>query len=98
MNIYVSSLSFSVTDAELKQLFNTYGEVTSAKVIIDKLTNRSKGFGFVEIADDSAGERAIKELNGSQFAGRTINVTVARPREERSGGDKRSFGGGNKRW
>jgi len=102
MNIYVSSLSFSVTDAELKQLFNDYGEVTSAKVIIDKLTNRSKGFGFVEIADDSAGEKAIKELNGSQFAGRTINVTVARPREERSsggGGDRRSFGGGgNKRW
>lgn len=96
MNIYVSSLSFTVTDAELKQLFNTYGEVSSAKVIMDKLTNRSKGFGFVEMSDDAAGEKAIKELNGSHFAGRSINVTVARPREESN--DRRSFGGGNKRW
>ncbi|HWB23917.1 MAG TPA: RNA-binding protein [Chitinophagaceae bacterium] len=92
MNIYVSSLSFSVTDEDLKQLFLSFGAVSSAKVIMDKYTNRSKGFGFVEMPDDAAGEKAISQLNGSQFQGRTVNVTVARPREERSG-DRRSFSG-----
>jgi len=100
MNIFVSSLSFSVTDEDLKQLFSSYGDVSSAKVIIDKATNRSKGFGFVEMAGQTEGDKAIKELNGSQFQGRTINVNVARPREERTGGndrgDKRSFT--NNRW
>jgi RNA recognition motif-containing protein len=94
MNIYISSLSFSITDEELKEIFSAYGEVTSAKVVIDKFTNRSKGFGFVEMSDDAAAEKAIQELNGSQVANRTINVSVARPKEERS--DKRSSY--NKRW
>ncbi|HWB23916.1 MAG TPA: RNA-binding protein [Chitinophagaceae bacterium] len=92
MNIFVSSLSFSVTDEDLKQLFTSYGNVSSAKVIMDRETNRSKGFGFVDMADDAEGEKAIKELNGSNFMGRTINVNIARPREERP---KKSF---NNRW
>jgi len=96
MNIYVSNLSFSINDEDLAKLFNGYGEVTSAKVIMDKFTNRSKGFGFVEMPDDAAGEKAIKELNGSQVDNRSISVTVARPREERSGGNKRSFS--NNKW
>ena len=96
MNIYVSNLSFSINDEDLAKLFNGYGEVTSAKVIMDKFTNRSKGFGFVEMPDDAAGEKAIKELNGSQVDSRSISVTVARPREERSGGNKRSFS--NNKW
>lgn len=65
MNIYVSNLGFNVQDAELKQLFNAYGEVSSAKVIMDKFTNQSRGFGFVEMPDDAAAQKAITELNGS---------------------------------
>lgn len=82
MNIYVSNLSFSVTDDGLKQLFSTYGEVSSAKVIVDKFTNRSKGFGFVEMPDDAAGEKAIQELNGTEVEGRSLNVNPARPKKE----------------
>lgn len=84
MNIFVSSLSFSTTDQELKQLFDSYGSVSSAKIIMDKDNNRSKGFGFVEMPDDTEGEKAIKELDGSRFDGRSIAVSVARPRTERT--------------
>ena len=83
MNIYVSNLGFSVQDADLKQLFAQYGEVSSSKVIMDKLTNQSRGFGFVEMPDDTAAQTAINELNGSSVDGRSIKVTEARPREER---------------
>lgn len=105
MNIYVSNLGFSVQDEDLKEYFEEYGEVTSAKVITDKFTNRSRGFGFVEMSDEAAGQKAIKELDGAVVEGRTISVTVARPREERpNNNNKRSFsgsnsnGGGNNRW
>ncbi len=99
MNIYVSNLGFSVQDEDLKEYFEEYGEVTSAKVITDKFTNRSRGFGFVEMSDDSAAEKAIKELNGAVVEGRSISVTVARPREERSNNNnKRSFSNNNSRW
>lgn len=83
MNIYVSNLGFNVQDADLKQLFAQYGEVSSSKVIMDKLTNQSRGFGFVEMPDDAAAQTAIHELNGSSVDGRSIKVTEARPREER---------------
>jgi RNA recognition motif-containing protein len=96
MNIFVSSLSFSVTDGDLKQLFAAHGKVSSAKVIIDRETNRSKGFGFVEMPDDNEGQKAIKALNGSQFQGRSIVVNVARPKEDRGGGDRRSYS--NNKW
>ena len=97
MNIYVSNLSFNVQDEDLREYFEDYGEVTSAKVITDKFTNRSRGFGFVEMTDDAAAEKAIKELNGAMVDGRSISVTVAKPREERTNNNnKRSFS--NSRW
>lgn len=107
MNIYVSNLSFNVQDEDLKEFFAEYGEVTSAKIITDKFTNKSRGFGFVEMSDDEAAQKAIKELDGAHVEGRAINVTVAKPREERTGGggggnrgggERRSFSGSNNRW
>ena len=83
MNIYVSNLGFNVQDAELKQLFSSYGEVSSAKVIMDKFSNQSRGFGFVEMPDDAAAQKAIDELNGTSTGGRPIKVTEARPREDK---------------
>lgn len=96
MNIYVSNLSYNVTDEDLNDFFADYGEVTSAKVITDKFTNKSRGFGFVEMPDNEAAQKAISELDGGIVEGRAIKVTEARPREERSnsggnGGGKRSF-------
>jgi RNA recognition motif-containing protein len=82
MNIYVSNLSFQVGDEDLRGFFTTYGEVTSAKVITDRETNRSRGFGFVEMSNDAEGETAIKNLNGSVVDGRSISVNVARPKEK----------------
>ena len=103
MNIYVSNLSFNVQDEDLREFFEDYGEVTSAKVITDKFTNRSRGFGFVEMSDDAAAQKAISELNGATVDGRTISVSVAKPREEkpRSNGNnnRRSFSNSNSnRW
>lgn len=99
MNIYVSNLSYNVTDEDLQDFFAEYGEVSSAKVITDKFTNRSRGFGFVEMADDEAARKAITELDGGIVEGRAIKVTEARPREERSdnggGGERRSFSRSN---
>jgi RNA recognition motif-containing protein len=83
MNIYVSNLGFNVQDADLKQLFAAYGEVSSAKVIFDKMTNQSRGFGFVEMSDDNAAKQAIDELNGTSADGRSIKVVEARPREDK---------------
>jgi len=92
MNIYVSNLSFNVTDEDLNEYFAEYGEVSSAKVILDKFTQKSRGFAFVEMADDEAAKKAISELDGASVDGRTINVSIAKPREERTGGN----GGGNR--
>lgn len=83
-------------DEDLRSYFAEYGEVVSAKVIMDKYTNRSKGFGFVEMSDDTAAEKAIAELNGATVDGRTIKVNVAKPREERPAGNKPAFS--NNRW
>ena len=94
MNIYVSNLGFNVQDDELKQLFAAYGNVSSAKVIMDKLTNQSRGFGFVEMSDDTAAKKAVSELNGQSNDGRSLKVSEARPREERP----RNTGGGGGRW
>lgn len=99
MNIYISNLSYSVDDADLNTLFADYGEVVSAKVIMDRESGRSRGFGFVELADDTMGQKAIDELNGAEYDGKVINVNVARPREERSNGGNRGGGfnrGGNR--
>ncbi len=101
MNIYVSNLSFAVQDEDLRSYFAEYGDVTSAKVIMDKFTNRSKGFGFVEMSDDAAAQKAIQELDGATVDGRSIRVSIAKPREERparqSGGGQRSYSNNN-RW
>jgi RNA recognition motif-containing protein len=86
MNIYVSNLSFNVRDEDLQEYFAEYGEVTSAKVIKDKFTNKSRGFAFVEMPDDAAAQKAIQELDGASVDGRNIGVSVAKPREERSNG------------
>lgn len=100
MNIYVSNLSYS-TDAEsLQQLFSEYGEVTSANIITDRETGRSRGFGFIEMTNDDEAQKAIEELHEANFEGKTINVSVARPRTERSdnrGGFNRGGGGGYNR-
>ena len=94
MNIYVSNLSFNVQDEDLKEYFAEYGEVSSAKVITDKFTNRSRGFGFVEMSDDVAAQKAIQGLDGATVDGRAIKVNVAKPKEERS--PKRSYS--NSQW
>ncbi|MFS2187641.1 RNA recognition motif domain-containing protein [Mucilaginibacter sp. P25] len=92
MNIFVGSLPFSLGEADLKQLFEAYGEVNSVKIIIDRESGRSKGFGFIEMADDEAAQQAISGLNGSEVKGRSIAVSQAE--EKKPGGDRRSSGGG----
>ncbi|NJN41391.1 MAG: RNA-binding protein [Flammeovirgaceae bacterium] len=82
MNIYVANISWKSTEEELKKLFETYGEVTSVKVIVDKFTQRSRGFGFVEMADDNAARTAINELNGKDFNGRNLVVNEARAKSD----------------
>ena len=94
MNIYVSHLSYNTTSESLKELFAEYGEVTSANVIMDKYTGNSRGFGFVEMPDNAEGQRAIDELNETEFEGKTINVSVARPRTDRNSGGQNNRGGG----
>lgn len=84
MNIYVGNLPFEVTDEELEAQFTEYGSVTSARVIIDRFSGRSRGFGFVEMSDNSEAETAIQNLNTKDFKGRPLTVNEARPREERA--------------
>ena len=103
MNIYVGSLHFKMSEAELKEVFEEYGEVTSAKVIIDKYSGKSKGFGFVEMPNDAEAKKAIEELNGAEVSGRNIIVNESIERPERKnfrdggGSDRRGGGGGNRR-
>jgi RNA recognition motif-containing protein len=94
MNIYVSNLSFNVQDEDLKEFFAPYGEVTSAKIINDRETGTSRGFGFVEMSDDAASKKAIQELDGATVEGRTIKVMEAKPKEDR-GSRGGNGGGGN---
>ncbi|MDB4285690.1 RNA-binding protein [bacterium] len=96
MNIYVGNLSYNVSEAELKELFGEYGSVHSVKIINDKFTGKSKGFGFIEMEDDG-GRAAIDGLNGQDEDGRALKVNEARPREDNRGGDNRGGGGGG-RW
>ena len=83
MNIYISGLSFGTNDADLNELFSAYGETSSAKVIMDRETGRSRGFAFVEMPNDTEGQKAIDELNGVEYDQKVISVSVARPRTER---------------
>lgn len=106
MNLYVGGLAYSVTDDELKEFFASEGTVTSAVVIKDRESGQSKGFGFVEMEDEEEGKKAMEKLNGKELNGRAVNISEARPREERSdrrpsggnnGGGNRGFGGGGNR-
>ena len=84
MNMYVGNLSFSVNEDDLKEIFSEFGEVASVNIIMDKFSGQSKGFGFVDMPNNSEADKAIKALNGIQFKGRNIKVNQARPRGERS--------------
>ena len=103
MNLYISNLSYNVTDADLNELFADYGEILSARVITDRETGRSRGFGFVELKDDDLAKKAIEELNQATYDEKVINVTEVRPREDRGGnrgggfgGNRGGYGGGNR--
>ena len=105
MNIYISNLSFNVEDGDLNGLFAEYGEVSSAKVVLDRDTNRSRGFGFVEMPNKTEAIKAIEELNQAEYDGKVINVSEARPREEKprnNNNARRNFRNdrpnNNKRW
>jgi len=100
MNIYVSNLNYSTEVESFQELFAGYGEVSSANIITDRETGRSRGFGFVEMPNDEEGQKAIDALNGTDFEGKTISVNVARPKEDRGnsrGGFNRGGGGGYNR-
>lgn len=92
--IYVGGLPYSTDEGGLEHMFTSYGEVSSAKIITDRDTGRSKGFGFVEMADDAAAKKAIAELHEAELDGRTLTVNEARPMEQRSGGGGGGYRGG----
>jgi RNA recognition motif-containing protein len=92
--LYVGNLAYSVTDEELRQMFEAYGEVNSAQVIMDRDTGRSKGFGFVEMGNDQEAQAAIAGLNGQSSGGRSLTVNEARPKEGGGGGGGGRSGGG----
>ncbi len=92
MNIYVANISFKASEDDLRELFEQHGDVSSVKIVMDKLTNRSRGFGFVEMSDNTAGKQAIDELNGHNFQGKDLIVNEARPKTD----DSRSRGFGNR--
>lgn len=92
-NIFISNLSFRINDEDLRQLFEDYGEINSAKVITDRYTGKSRGFGFVEMANDELAKKAIEELDRAEYDGKVITVSVAKPKAERS--NSGSFGDRN---
>ncbi len=96
MNIYVGNLSFEMTEEQLEGAFAAHGEVQSARIISDRYTGQSRGFGFVEMPDNAAAEAAIQALNGREVSGRPLTVNEARPREDR--GSRGGGGGGGGRW
>jgi len=105
--IYVGGLPYATTDAQLQEIFSVHGAVESARVITDKFTGRSRGFGFVEMASSEDAQKAIQALNGTDLDGRNLTVNEARPQEKRSGGfgdrgggggERRGGGGGRNRW
>jgi RNA recognition motif-containing protein len=95
LNIYVGNLSFDTSERDLEAAFAAYGAVTSARVATDRETNRSRGFGFVEMSSQAEAQAAIAGLNGSELQGRTLTVNEARPREERGPSNRRA---GSSRW
>ncbi|HWT40867.1 MAG TPA: RNA-binding protein [Dongiaceae bacterium] len=98
-NLFIGSLAYATTDDSLKAFFETIGEVTSARVVTDRETGRSRGFGFVEYADEANNQKAVDQLNGKELDGRAINVGLAKPKEDRPrrefNNNDRGNGGGN---
>src|SRR4051812_27621793 len=92
--LYVGNLSYEVNDSELQQMFEPYGSVQSAQVIMDRDTGRSKGFGFVEMGSDQEAQAAIAGLSGKQVGGRSLTVNEAKPKESGGGGGRGGYGGG----
>lgn len=99
MNLYVGNLLFDVGEAELRKAFEEFGEVTEVRLIMDKFSGKSKGFGFIEMPSKEEGEKAISELNGKEFMGRDMSVNVAKPKSDRGGrgGGRGGYGGGGSR-
>ncbi|MDD5570674.1 MAG: RNA-binding protein [Bacteroidales bacterium] len=97
MNIFCGSLPYSLEESKLGEYFEKFGEVTSVRIITDKFSGRSKGFGFVEMPDDEQAQKAIEALNGTELQGRTIVVNKAEERKERTGGDRGGYNKGNRR-
>ncbi len=91
MNIYVGNLHYEVNEDDLKALFMEYGEVTSAKIIMDKYSGKSKGFGFVEMPNKEEGQKAIEELSGAEFKGRNMKVNMAQEKSSGGGGGQKKF-------
>ncbi len=98
--LYVGNLAFSVTDDELQQAFTSFGNILSARVVMDRMTGRSKGFGFVEIEDDGQADDAVNKMNGQTIGGRPVRVSEAKPQEDRprrtGGGGGGGYGGGSR--
>ncbi len=94
-NIYVGNLSFDITEAQLQEAFAAFGTVDKANVVTDRMTGRSRGFGFVEMGNDDEGKAAIEALNGSDLGGRALTVNLAKPKVDRGGG---GGGGRDRRW
>ena len=98
MNIYAGNLPHKTTEDELRQAFAEFGQVTEVRLIMDKFSGESKGFGFIEMPSKAEAEKAIEEMNGKEFMGRVLNVNEARPKTDRGGGVRRGgFGGGGGR-
>jgi RNA recognition motif-containing protein len=97
MNIYVGNLSYEATQDDLRQAFEAHGEVSSVSIIMDKMTGRSRGFGFVEMPDQKAGQAAVSALNLQEIRGRAMTVNEARPKSEGGGNRGGSYGGGRGR-
>jgi len=95
MNLYVSNLSFQITEESLNEMFSKYGKVTSVKVIVDRETQRPRGFAFVEMSSEAEGNEALSALNNKEVEGRMMNVSVAREKPERNNFSRRND---NKRW
>ncbi len=102
-NIFVGNLNFNTSEDELRQMFAAYGQVDRVSIMTDRDTGRSRGFGFVEMANNEEGDKAITALNGTNLGGRTLNINEARPKNDRGsgggrGGDRGGRGGGRDRW
>lgn len=93
MNIYVANIAYATTEDQLKSLFSQHGEVSSVKIIFDRVTNRSRGFGFVEMTNDEEAKAAIEEINGFEFMGKQLLVNESRPREDKPRGNYNGGGG-----